>query len=371
MDGDYDYVIIGSGIFGMWAARLVADAGLSALIIECEAAPFARASYVNQARVHLGYHYPRSLATARKTAEYFERFCSDFDFAINRRFKKIYAISNRYSFTSGRQFLKFCRRAGMPCEEISADHYFNPGVVDAAFETLEYAYDAQQICGNLYSLLKDRVGFRFNTRIAAVERLEDRYALTLTDGAQMTAGNVLNCSYASINQVNALFGFAQYQIKYEIAEVIQCAVSAHIENVGITVMDGPFFSVMPFGLTNTHTLTAVAFTPHRTCYEQLPRFGCQRQNTACTPTMLQNCNTCDARPQTAFPSMRQLARKYLVPDIAISYKRSLFAIKPILLASEVDDSRPTVMHTFSRDPGYTAVLSGKFNTIYDLEAVVP
>lgn len=29
-----------------------------------EEAPFTRATYINQARVHMGYHYPRSLSTA-------------------------------------------------------------------------------------------------------------------------------------------------------------------------------------------------------------------------------------------------------------------------------------------------------------------
>ena len=45
-------------------------------------------------------------------------------------------------------------------------------------------------------------------------------------------------------------------------------------------------------------------------------------------------------------------------------------MKPILKASEVDDSRPTVVRTFSRKPTFVSVLSGKINTVYDLEGIL-
>lgn len=369
---EYDYVIIGSGIYGMYAAKLLAESGQKVLILECEDGPFKRASYINQARVHFGYHYPRSYSTALKSGGYFERFCEDFGFAINRSFKKIYAISSRYSLTSASQFQKFCHQANIPCEQVEPDKYFNKNTVEAAFETREYAFDAPRICNHLERLLKDTlyVEFMFNASIERAEKSDNFYKLKLNNGVSLKAHNVLNSTYASINQVNQLFGQEKFPIKYEIAEVILCRVSRNISYVGITVMDGPFFSVMPFGISDTHTLTSVTFTPHVSCYEDLPRFGCQELNKSCTTLHLQNCNTCQARPATAFPYMHQLARKYLAPDIEIAYKGSLFAIKPILRASEIDDSRPTLIRSFSKDPGYAAVLSGKINTVFDLEMIV-
>jgi hypothetical protein len=369
---EYDHAVIGSGIYGMYAAKLMAEAGQKVIILEFEDRPFQRASYINQARVHFGYHYPRSYSTAVKSCGYFERFCEDFGFAINRSFKKIYAISSRYSLTSASQFQKFCHQANIPCEEVEPDRYFNKNTVEAAFETREYAFDAQRISNHLERLLNDtlHVEFMFNTFIERAEKSDDFYKLKLNNGTVLKAHNVLNSTYASINQVNQLFGQEKFRIKYEIAEVILCNVSRNISDVGITVMDGPFFSVMPFGISDTHTLTSVTFTPHVSCYEDLPSFGCQELNKSCTAVHLQNCNTCCARPATAFPYMHQLARKYLAPDIEIAYKSSLFAIKPILRASEIDDSRPTLIRSFSKDPGYAAVLSGKINTVYDMEMIV-
>jgi hypothetical protein len=45
-------------------------------------------------------------------------------------------------------------------------------------------------------------------------------------------------------------------------------------------------------------------------------------------------------------------------------------MKPILMSSEIDDSRPTVIRTYSKNPTFVGVLSGKINTVYDLDEVL-
>lgn len=59
---------------------------------------FTRATYINQARVHMGYHYPRSLSTAMKSAGYFKRFTEDYSFCLHTAFQQIYATR---SFSDG------------------------------------------------------------------------------------------------------------------------------------------------------------------------------------------------------------------------------------------------------------------------------
>ena len=65
--------------------------------------------------------------------------------------------------------------------------------------------------------------------------------------------------------------------------------------------------------------------------------------------------------------MSTLAKKYLSDDLQFTYSHSLFSMKPILSAAEVDDSRPTVIKVFSKDPFFISVLSGKINTVYDMD----
>ena len=83
-----------------------------------------------------------------------------------------------------------------------------------------------------------------------------------------------------------------------------------------------------------------------------------------------SADDCSAKPKTAFPYMANLARKYLRDEYEFSFRSSLFSMKPILMSSEMDDSRPTVIRTYSKNPTYVAVLSGKINTVYDLDGVL-
>ena len=133
-------------------------------------------------------------------------------------------------------------------------------------------------------------------------------------------------------------------------------------------MDGPFFSIMPFGKTGYHSLTSVTFTPHKTSYEATPQFACTKEgNSCCNEAWLGNCNDCEFRPESAWEYMSALARKYMREEYEFSYEKSLFSMKPILKASEIDDSRPTVIKQISAEPTFIRVLSGKINTVYDLD----
>ena len=99
----FDKVIIGAGLYGLYAALFCCTKGQKVIVLECEDAAFKRATFINQARVHQGYHYPRSISTALKSAGYFERFNRDYAFCINKEFEQIYATSTEYSWSNGKQ----------------------------------------------------------------------------------------------------------------------------------------------------------------------------------------------------------------------------------------------------------------------------
>ena len=96
----YDKIIIGAGLYGLYAALYSGKKGQKVLVIEKEQRPFLRATFINQARVHMGYHYPRSIYTAMKSAHYFNRFNEDFGFCVNSEFDQIYATSADFSWTA-------------------------------------------------------------------------------------------------------------------------------------------------------------------------------------------------------------------------------------------------------------------------------
>lgn len=369
---NYDRVIIGAGFYGLYSALYCAKKGESVLVVEIDDDAFKRATYINQARVHMGYHYPRSLSTASKSCSYFDRFVEDFGDSIKHDFDKVYATASRLSWTDGSQFKKFCDAANIYCEEINNNKYFKTGQTSGSFLTKEYTYDAAILKHQMLTEIKryPNVTISFSTFIKRAEKHENKFKLFLSNGQTVQTGFVLNATYASINQVHEIFGVEPFKIKYELCEIILCKVNDKLKNVGITVMDGPFFSLMPFGKTEYHSLTSVTFTPHITSFEPTPHFVCQSNTEGCKPLQTANCNYCEARPVSAWEYMSTLARKFLKDEYKFEYAQSLYSVKPILKTSEIDDSRPTVIRKFSSAPTLVSVLSGKINTVYDLEEIL-
>lgn len=369
----FDRIIIGAGLYGLYAALYCAKQGDRVLVLERDPAPFMRATYINQARVHMGYHYPRSLSTAVKSAGYYNRFHDDFRFCIYDSFEQIYATSSQFSWTNAREFEKFCKDAGIYCERVNENNYFNPGVCDGAFLTKEDTYDAKLLRDFFVKELRQysNVIIVYNVCINQIKKIQNHYQFLLGNGDKVESDFVLNATYASINQIQKQMSLPCFPIKYELCEIILCEVSNNLNKRGITVMDGPFFSIMPFGKTGLHSLTSVTFTPHDTSYEDTPHFDCQKESKGyCTSKVLGNCNECIARPISAWPYMSSLASKYMLDMYQFTYKESLFSMKPILKTTEIDDSRPTVVRTFSKDPTFISVLSGKINTVYDLDEIL-
>lgn len=368
-----DKVIIGAGLYGLYSALFCGRRGDSVIVLEYDDGPFTRATYINQARIHMGYHYPRSYATAKKSADYFERFCSEFGFCIHSDFRQIYATSASFSWTNADQFRKFCDTAGIMCEDLDPKKYFRDGMVDGVFLTKEYTYDAQRLKDHFLDEISKLPNVRicYGARIASIGKPDNRFEIVLSSGEAFLTPFLLNATYASINQLATRLGFEPFRIKYELCEMIICEAGDKLKGMGITVMDGPFFSVMPFGMTGEHSLTSVTFTPHKTSYDSLPTFDCQaRSGGLCSPGQLGNCNTCPGKPNTAWVYMSSMARKYLKDEYSFAYKGSMYSMKPILKASELDDSRPTVIRRHSDGPTFISVLSGKINTVYDLDEVL-
>lgn len=369
----YDKIIIGAGFYGIYSALYCGKKGQKVLVLEYDDQPFKRATYINQARVHMGYHYPRSYSTAIKSAKYFEQFNHDYSFCVHKKFEQVYATSVEFSWTDAKQFCKFCKAVGIRCDEVPVEKYFKKGMCDGAFLTEEYTYDAQILKEHLMDELGklDNVTLLFDCRICNIMKKESHYNIHMSDGTRYSSDFILNTTYASVNQILNYLDFEPFKIKYELCEIIICDVGKTFRNIGITVMDGPFFSIMPFGKTGLHSLTSVTFTPHRTCFDELPEFPCQKESGGfCSSKYLGNCNNCLAKPRSAWNYMSSLARKYLRDEYNFSYKYSLFSMKPILKASEVDDSRPTMVRYFTKEPTFISVLSGKINTVYDLNEVL-
>ena len=224
----YDKIIIGAGLYGLYSAFYSCKKGQNVIVLECDDAPFKRATYINQARVHQGYHYPRSISTALKSAGYFERFNKDYAFCVNKEFDQIYATSSQYSWSDGKQFKDFCKAANIPCEELHASNYFKDGMCDGVFRTREYTYDAMILKDYLLDELSkygNAMTIKYGVKINAIEKSTNTYVIRTEDGNTYESSFILNSTYAGTNQILEMAGFEKFGIKYELCEIILCDVN--------------------------------------------------------------------------------------------------------------------------------------------------
>ena len=373
----YDFLIVGGGIFGIYAALFLREQGQRVLLVEKEKVLLKKASIVNQARLHSGYHYPRSVATARMSDDNKARFTADHQDFINFEFEKYYAIDRFGSFTDAAQFERFCAFIGIPCEPVERHPYFNYHRLEALYKTVEYTFDpiliAEYYRQRLYEASPE-VTPRLFTEVVNATADGERWQVGLKDlesgkRESVKARQVINATYAGSNAINRLFGVRDIDLMHEISEMA-FVNSPQVRDIGLTIMDGPFGSIMPYGKSGLLSLSSVAYTHHKVSYDNLPTFDCQQVNTNCRPDFTDICNFCPAKPASNYRKMLGQIRHYFTDKVEFQYFTSMFTIKSKLKASYIDDGRPTEISVLHDNPRFYCIFAGKINSIYEIEKVV-
>jgi glycine/D-amino acid oxidase-like deaminating enzyme len=358
-----DAVVIGGGFYGAAIASYLRRVrGLHAVtLVEREPQLLARASFHNQARVHNGYHYPRSFTTAYRSRVNLPRFVRDWPQAVRRDFQALYAIARRNSKVTARQFERFCREIGARLQPAPAglQRLFEPRLIEQVFEVEEYAFDSTDL--RLWaerSLREDGVDLRLSTRALAIERrpggglrvsLAQRGAALATSALECRV--VVNCSYSGLNQLGGDWSPTRQKLKHELTEMALVDCPPALRGLGITVMDGPFFSMMPFPSRGLHTLSHVRYTPHL-----------QFADAAGIDPYVR---LAEAGRVSRFDRMQRDVARYLPLVAQARQADSLFEVKTVLVKNEGDDGRPILFERHDALPGCYSVLGGKIDNIYD------
>lgn len=358
--------VIGGGLFGCYAAVLLADRGHDVVLIEQDEALLTRASFVNQARLHTGLHYPRSLLTATEALGHHRTFRARWPEAV-RDFMQIYAVATHNSRTTGSDFAAFIDRLGLPTEEIDPERWFWPGTVSRAFVVEEPAFDARVLRSILAKEIADRpnISVRLGSIVTGGSVGPDASVVRLSTGETLEVDGLVLAVYAGTNGLRAALGLDPLPLTFELTEVVLGTVSSELRDVGLTVMDGPFWSLMPFGHGDQVSLTSVGLTPLRRSTGDAT-FACQSLRGDCTPLHLRDCTSCPVRPLSGAAHQQQQMSAFLRSAAAFTPTSSLLTVKAVLTATEVDDARPTLVHKEDRAE-VTTVFSGKVSTLFDLD----
>ncbi|MDB2447109.1 FAD-dependent oxidoreductase [bacterium] len=357
----YDYCIVGGGFFGLYLAKCLGEKGKSVVVIEKEKECMTRASLNNQARVHNGYHYPRSPLTAMRSRVGLPKFTSEFPDAIESEFDKYYAISESNGKVTDKQFKHFCRTIDIPCEpaESRVKNLFHPKIVKSVYKTTEFAFNSHILKKKLIANLPLTVEIITDFHIQKIGHLNSTFVVK-SNSIEIQSRGLFNCTYSNINEVNLLLGAPNIPIDHELTEICLTDGCSEIMGLGITVMCGPFFSIMPYPPKNLHSLSHVRYTPHY-CWKN-PDSNASPQK----ELLLENKESL----RSAFVHMKKDAARFL-PDLKSLKKReSLWEIKSILPTSAASDSRPILFKTHHGFKNYHCILGGKIDNIYDMTHIL-
>jgi glycine/D-amino acid oxidase-like deaminating enzyme len=360
----YDTVVVGGGFYGARLALMQRARGDRVLLVEREAKLVGRASLRNQARVHNGYHYPRSMLTALRSRHNYPRFLDEYSECVDRSFPHYYAVGRRMSKITASQFAEFCRRIGAPLTPAPAavKKLFDPSRTDSVFEVQECAFDAAKLGARLSAELSAAgVEVLLNTEALSISQsagqVTARVRLRTMDqlpDVEVATGLVLNCTYSRLNRLLVASGAAVIPAKHELTELALVEPPAELSGAAVTVMDGPFFSLMPYPSRALFTLSHVRYTPQ--C-SWLDRPG----------VPLSDGDGMLAHRESRFVHMVRDAQRYLPVMRGCRYVDSVWEVKTIMPRSEQDDSRPILLRRSAELPACYSVLGAKIDSVYDVE----
>jgi hypothetical protein len=326
--------VVGGGVFGCVIAVDLARTGAQVTLYESRTDILEGSTARNMARLHSGYHYPRSDETAAASRDAAALFAARFPQAI-RRASHYYVVAPG-SKVSAADYLAFCDRLGLPYEVCGeAGGPVTPPQVhcaDLVAKVAEAFVDVDVLRRLLRrELTAARVTVRTGERIAGPEAPDADVTVWATYGVPWTE-----------------------PLRYEVCEVALLELGRY-GNDSFVVVDGEYVSLDPFG--RRHTLYDVTHSVHHVSVDTRPDIPSQyldligRYGPARSP--LSNLDR-----------MVESASRFLwgldpYGQHAPIYHGSLWSLRAVLPDVDATDTRPTLIE---RDGDVIRVLSGKFGT---------
>lgn len=238
-------LIIGGGIFGVCAAVELAKAGVKTYLVERNVKLMQGATSVNQNRFHFGYHYPRSIATAKQCLEGINSFKEYFNTSLVSAKENYYAISKNGSKTDFEEYIDFCENLGLPHEEkYPSKNILTTSEISGCIITNEQIINLDKLKSIAESLLKKyAVGVFLKKEFKEANKKEFKI--------------IVNATYSNLNPVNKILGLPTRKFRYDICNVPVIKLPKDLAGKGITIMDGNFHSILPYAGSPYHLFWSV------------------------------------------------------------------------------------------------------------------
>tara|TARA_Y100000591_G_C21848436_1_gene710082 strand:+ start:667 stop:1743 length:1077 start_codon:yes stop_codon:yes gene_type:complete len=248
--------IIGGGFYGCYIAKKIKEnfKNIDIEIYEKNSSLINEAGKNNQYRLHLGFHYPRSLETIKQTQEGSKIFIKEFKNFISKTKKNIYLI-HKNSLTSFKSYKNIFRRKKIFFKEINLkniDFLKDIHNYEGAINTNEKVILLDKLIPFLKKNIHKNCKINFKNEIKKIDsrksEIYDRY------NQVKKFDLIINTTYTNPN----LGAKKKFKVKYEIAGMVK--IKNTLKDTAITIMDGQFVSIYPRN-KNEASISSVKFTP--------------------------------------------------------------------------------------------------------------
>ena len=345
--------IVGGGFFGVLAALRLSQAGFHVTIFEKQTGLMLGASYINQNRLHMGYHYPRSDETARDSCLHQLEFQALFPESVVDDFEHYYCVARDGSYVSGKEFTDFCDRLHLPYEDTWPKSItLNRETVETCLRVPEKLYDANILRQSLRKMLEQQrnVDVMLNTELLGINRFHDGFEIHyhgLAGIERMNVDAVINATYSNINRLITMLGCAPRSYQFELCEVAVVKVPWE-PRVGCGVMDGPFFGILPFGKSGSYLLYDVEISVLERTFGHTPSFN--REVSYYDHEIIR---------AERFRRYQQTASQYIKEMADCLHLYSTYVPRVVLAHRDADDARPTEI--LKHADGVWSIFAGKIS----------
>lgn len=325
MAGVMRVAVVGAGIYGCTIAVDLAAAGHQVSIAERHDMILAGATRANQGRLHRGFHYPRSLATALNAWTDADAFEARYGDVLDRSHRHYYAVAAGGSKTGADKFVAFAERLG------GRSVYPPPFLTGvAAVVAVDEPYiDTRRLRARLQRDLREAgVSVELDAPVLGADPADPPDLLVWATYGQPWPWQTL---------------------RYEVCEVALVELGQHLAGRGVVVMDGDFVSLDPVPGTNLHMLYDVRHSVHHAAVgaPEIPEHLAPLIDRSVIPT-----------EHTHVEAMYATARRFIAGMGMSRYRGSMFTVRAVLDGADLTDERPVLIH---KDFQTVWVLGGKLD----------
>jgi hypothetical protein len=328
--------VIGGGIFGVTAAIHAARRGHDVHLFEQQQDLLQAASGINQYRLHRGYHYPRSDATAQSCREAEQGFLDEYADALISGTPHFYGVAKAESRVSYNGYLEFLTANRLEYRPVKLPHLIDPAAADA-LEVQEASFDPAILRALVRKKLSES-GVSVHLGVHCRGQIEKDFEWTIV------------ATYASMNSVLSDMGLPSEKYQFEVCEKPVIRLPASFPKTDVVIVDGPFVSIGPMGATGTYVLGHVVHAIHSSNVGYQPDIPAELR-------AYLNRGIISDPVQTNFQKFIEAGERFIPALRHAEHVGSMYTIRAVLPGRDDTDERPTLVELVGKN--VINIFSGK------------